>query len=66
MGDYESCLEPLGVDVSEFGTPVTDQRVFEEWIDGFPLLPLAGAEDESSSGQKRNRPSFFSPRRWIR
>jgi len=71
MGDYGLCLEPLGTDVSELGTPPADQRgqintVFEEWIGGFPLLPVAGAEGESSSGQKLNRPSFFNPRRWFR
>ena len=72
MGDYGLCLEPLGRDVSEFGTPPADQQgqtntVFEEWIGGFPLLLLAGAEGESStSGQKSNRPSLFNPRRWFR
>jgi len=71
MGDYERCLEPLGKDASELGTPAADQQgqtntVFEEWIGGFPLLPLAGAEVELSSGQKHNRPSFFNPRKWFR
>jgi len=71
MGDYGLCLEPLGRDVSELGTPPADQQsqksaVFEEWISGFPLLPLAGAERESSPGQRRNHPSFFNPKRWFR
>ena len=71
MDDYELCLEPLDKAVSELETPASDQQVqtntiFGEWIGGFPLLPLAGAEGEPSSGQKHNRPSFFNPRRWFR
>ena len=71
MDDYERCLEPLGRDASELGIPPADQQgqintVFGDWISGFPLLPLAGAEGKSSSGQKHNRPSFFNSRRWFR
>ena len=70
VGDYGLCLGPLGRDVSELGTPAEDQQgqtntVFERWIDGFPLLPLAGAEFESSSGRKRGRSSFFHSKRWL-
>jgi len=55
MDGYKRCLEPLGRDASELGTPPADQKaekntVFGEWISGFPLLPLAGEEGESSSG----------------
>ena len=71
MDDYERCLEPLGRDASKLGTPPADQQgqintVFEDWISGFPLLPLAGEEGGSSSGQKHNPPSFFNPRRWFK
>ena len=55
MDGYKRCLEPLGRDSSELGIPPADQEaqanaVFEKWISGFPLLPLAGAEGESSLG----------------
>ena len=70
MGDYGLCLEPLGMDVSELGTPPADQQdqtntVFEKWIGGFPLLRLAGAEGEPPPGLKRNRPSLLNPKRWF-
>ena len=70
MGDYWLCLEPLGKDASELGTPAEDQQgqantVFEEWIGRFPLLPLSRAEGESSSGRKRDRSSFFRSKRWL-
>jgi len=70
MGDYGLCLGPLGRNVSGLGTPAEDQQgqtntVFEEWIGGFPLLPLARAEGGSSSGRKRGRSSFFHSKRWL-
>ena len=47
VGDYERCLEPLGMDEAELVTIAQQQgptyTAFEEWIDGFPLFPLAGS-----------------------
>jgi len=70
VGDYERCLEPLGMDVSGLGTLVTDQQgqtdtVFGVWIDGFPLFQPPGAVIESPPGQECGRPSLFTPRRWF-
>ena len=72
MGDYERCLEPLGMDVSGLGTLATDQQgqidtVFGVWIDGFPLFQPPGAAIESPPGQEcsRRRPWLFSPGRWF-
>ena len=59
-GDYESCVGPLGIRVGGLGlgTPVGKQgptyTVFENWIDGFPLLPLVGSV-------KTRRASICSP-----
>ena len=67
MDDYERCLEPLGRGVSELGNPAKDQHgqtntVFEEWIGGFPLLPLARMEGELPPGRgSAIVPHFFTP-----
>ena len=72
VGDYERCLEPLGMDVSGLGTLGTDQQgqigtVFGVWIDGFPLFQPPGAVIESPPSQECDlrRPRLFSPRRWF-
>jgi len=70
MGDYELCLEPLGRDVPELGTPAADHQgqtnaVFEAWIGGFPLFQPPGTAEESPPGEKRNRPSLLDPGRWF-
>ena len=45
--DHERCLEPLDVGPLELGTPAERGdplfMAFEEWIEGFPLFPLAGS-----------------------
>ena len=69
-GDYGRCLEPLGMDVSELGTPAVDRQgqiytVFELWIGGFPLFSLQGAVNEPPPGQKRNCLSLLNPKRWF-
>ena len=48
VGDYEHCIEPLGLELPELKTPAVDQQgpintAFEVWIDEFPLFPLAGS-----------------------
>ena len=70
MGDYDRCLEPLGMDVSEFAAPAANRQgqtdtVFEAWIDGFPLFQPLGTVSDPPPGQEPNPPSVFNPGRWF-
>ena len=46
-GDHKRCLGPLGMGELELGSPVEqlgpESTAFEVWINGFPLVPLAGS-----------------------